>query len=121
MMKNTIFKTELNVLDILWNEGDMTAKNLSTKLKETIGWSRSTSYTIIRRCVEKGLIAKLGSCYTCRALITREKAQKQEVDLLADKMFNGSSDLLVASLLGNSELTASQIGKLRTIAEAFSA
>ena len=120
-MKNTIFETELKVLDILWNEGDMTAKDLSRKLKVSTDWSRSTSYTIIRRCVEKGLIAKLGPCYTCRALITRETAQKQEVDLLTDKMFNGSSDLLVASLLGNNELTAAQIGKLRSMAEAFSA
>ena len=120
-MKNIIFESELKVLEILWHEGDMTAKDLSIKLKESTDWSRSTSYTIIRRCIEKGLIAKLGSCYTCRALITKKEAQKQEVDILADKMFDGSSDLLVASLLGNAKLTASQIRQLRSMAETFSA
>jgi len=117
-MKEMIFKSELRVLEVLWNNGDMIAKDVATLLNESTGWSRTTSYTIIRKCVTKGLIARLEPDYTCRAIITREEAQQQELELLADKMFEGSSDLLIASLLGGSKMTASQIDGLRKMVEA---
>jgi len=118
-MKKTIFESELKILEILWNEGDMTAKDLAGRLNESTAWSRTTSYTIIKKCIEKGLVERLGDDYTCRALITKEEAQKLESEILVDKMFDGSSDLLIASLLGNNKITTVQIEKLRNIVEEF--
>ena len=119
-MKNMIFESELKVLEVLWNEGDTTAKELAIKLNESTGWSKTTTYTVIKKCVDKGLIERLGTNFTCRVTITREEAQKQESAILADKMFGGSSDLLIASLLGGDKMTASQIHKLRTMVKEFS-
>jgi len=116
-MKEMIFKSELRVLEVLWNNGDMIAKDVATYLNETTGWSRTTSYTIIRKCVNKGLIVRLEPDYVCRAVITREEAQQQELEILADKMFDGSPDLLIASLLGGSKMTATQIDGVRKMVE----
>jgi len=118
-MKNMIFESELKVLELLWTEGEMTAKELAVKLKESTDWSKTTSYTVIKKCVEKGLVERLGTNFTCRVVITQEEAQKQESELLADKMFGGSSDLLIASLLGSGKMTTSQIDKLRSMAQEF--
>jgi len=97
-MKSTIFESELKVLEVLWNEGDMTAKNLAIKLNESTSWSKTTTYTVIKKCVEKKLVERLGTNFTCRVLITREEAQKHETEILINKMFGGSSDLLTSSL-----------------------
>ena len=100
MMKDILYESELRVLEVLWNEGDITVKDLASKLNESIAWSKTTSYTMIKKCTEKGLVERSGTKthYMCRALITREEAQKKEAERLADKMFDGSSDLLISSL-----------------------
>lgn len=119
MMKEKLYESELKVMEILWSEGDMAARDLASKLKASTAWDKTTSYTIIRKCTEKGLVERLGANYLCRALITREEAQEQEVGLLADKMFDGSSDLLIASLLGRRKMTPEQVDKLRNLVEEF--
>jgi len=119
-MKNMIFDSELKVLEVLWNDGDTTAKDLAIQLNDSTGWSKTTTYTVIKKCVNKGLIERLGTNFTCRASITKEEAQKQESKILADKMFDGSSDLLIASLLGGSKMTTSQIDQLRNLIQEFS-
>jgi len=107
-MKSTIFESELKVLEILWNEGDTTAKDLAIKLNESTAWSKTTTYTVIKKCVDKRLIERLGTNFTCRAMITREDAQKHETDLLINKMFGGSSDLLIKLLLDGREMPTSK-------------
>jgi len=120
-MKGMIFESELKVLEILWNEGDMTAKDLAIKLNESTAWSKTTTYTVIKKCVDKGLIERLGTNFTCRVTITREEAQKHETEILVNKMFGGSSDLLIASLLGGSNMTPLQIDQLRNMVQTFAA
>ena len=120
-MKNMIFESELKVLEVLWNEGDTTAKDLAIKLNKSTAWSKTTTYTVIKKCVDKGLVERLGTNFTCRAMITQKEAQKHESEILVDKMFNGSSDLLVASLLGGTKITTSQIDKLRHMVQEFGA
>ena len=120
-MKNMIFESELKVLEVLWHEGDTTAKDLALRLNESTGWSKTTTYTVIKKCIDKGLIERLGTNFMCRAVITQEAARKQESEILANKMFGGSSDLLIASLLGGSKMTASQVDKLRNMVKEFSA
>ena len=45
--------SELKVLEVLWEHGDLTASQIYKILAEKVGWSRNTSYTIIKRCVDK--------------------------------------------------------------------
>ena len=118
-MKERLYESELKVMEILWSEGSMTAKDLASRLNTSTAWDKTTSYTIIRKCTEKGLVERLGDNYLCRALITKEEAQEQEVGLLIDKMFGGSSDLLIALLLGRKQMTSEQIDKLRNLVEEF--
>ena len=118
-MKGIIFKSELKVLEVLWREGDTTAKDLAIQLNSSTAWSKTTSYTVIKKCIDKGFIERLGTNFMCRAKITREEAQKHETELLIDKMFGGSSELLIALLLGGSQLSASQVEQLRNMVKAF--
>ena len=121
-MKEMIFESELRILEVLWDEGDTMAKDLAIKLNESIAWNKSTTYTIIKKCIDKGLVERLETGFImCRATITKEEARKRESEILVDKMFEGSSDLLIASLLGGSKITTSQIEKLRHMVSLSSA
>ena len=110
-----LFDSELKVMSVLWNEGDMTAKQISDILKAEIGWNMNTTYTVIKKCIAKGAIQRGEPNFQCHALIPKEAVQEAETDELIGKLFDGSADKLFASLLGRKKLSADQIAKLKQI------
>lgn len=108
-----LFDSELKVMDVLWKEGDLTAKCISDILKQDIGWNMNTTYTVIKKCIAKGAIRRSEPNFMCHALLTKESVQQAETEELLDKLFDGSPDLLFASLLGGKRLTKEQAEHLR--------
>ncbi len=108
-----LFDSELKVMDVLWKDGDMTAKRISDILKDEIGWNMNTTYTVIKKCIAKGAIERSEPNFMCHALIAKETVQETETEELIDKLFDGSADLLFASLLGGKQLSTDQIERLR--------
>ena len=114
-----LFDSELKVMDVLWKEGDKTAKQNSDILKAEIGWNMNTTYTVIKKCIAKGAIERREPNFLCRALIGKEAVQEAETDELIGKLFDGSADKLFAALLGRKKLSEEQIDKLRQIVGDF--
>ncbi len=110
-----LFDSELKVMEVLWKEGDRTAKEISNILKAEIGWNMNTTYTVIKKCIAKGAIERREPHFLCRALIQKEAVQESETDELISKLYDGSADKLFAALLGRKKLTAEQIAKLKRI------
>lgn len=114
-MEIKLFDSELKVMDVLWKEGDITAKKISDILKEQVGWNMNTTYTLIKRCIGKGAIERREPNFVCHALIPKEQVQEQETTELINKVFDGSADLLFASLLNRKNLSAKEIEKLKRL------
>ncbi|MDE7340245.1 MAG: BlaI/MecI/CopY family transcriptional regulator [Lachnospiraceae bacterium] len=110
-----LFDAELKVMDVLWREGDTTAKHISDVMKEEAGWNINTTYTLIKRCIKKGAIERSEPHFMCHALIPKEVVQEAETNELIDKVYDGSADKLFAALLGRKKLSAGQIEKLKQI------
>ncbi len=114
-MDGKLFDSELKVMDVLWKEGDATAKHISDVLKEEVGWNMNTTYTLIKRCIKKGAIKRSEPNFMCHALIPKEKVQENETNELINKIYDGSADKLFAALLGRKKLSTEQIEDLRKI------
>ena len=114
-----LFDSELKVMDVLWKEGDKTAKQISDILKAETGWNVNTTYTVIKKCITKGAIERREPNFLCHALIGKEAVQEAETDELIGKLFDGSADKLFAALLGRKKLSEEQIAKLRQIVGDF--
>ena len=114
-MNNKLFDSELKVMDVLWKEGDSTAKHIAEILGKEVGWNVNTTYTLIKRCINKGAIARTEPNFMCHALILKEEVQEAETDELINKIYDGSADKLFAALLGRKKLSADQIEKLKQI------
>ena len=112
-----LFDSELKVMNVLWGEGDCTAKHISNVLKEEIGWNMNTTYTLIKRCINKGAIERSEPNFMCHALIPKEKVQIAETNEFIDKMFDGSIDKMFVALIGNKQLSEKQIEKLKNLIE----
>lgn len=117
IMDIKLFDSELKVMNVLWQEGDTTAKNIAGILKEETGWNVNTTYTIIKRCIKKGAIERSEPNFICHALIPKEEVQQAETDELINKIYDGSADKLFAALLGRKKLSAEQINRLKQIVE----
>lgn len=116
-MSIKLFDSELKVMDVLWRQGDKTAKEISAILGDAIGWNVNTTYTVIKKCVAKGAIQRTDPGFLCHALIAKEEVQHSETDELIGKLFDGSADKLFAALLGRKKLTAEQIARLKQLVD----
>ncbi|MBQ7954694.1 MAG: BlaI/MecI/CopY family transcriptional regulator [Lachnospiraceae bacterium] len=114
-MTEKLFDSELKVMDVLWREGDCTAKHISDVLKEEVGWNMNTTYTLIKRCIGKGAILRSEPNFMCHALIQKEEVQEAETNELINKIYDGCEDKLFAALLGRKKLSAKQIEQLKQI------
>lgn len=112
-MEKKLFDSELKVMNVLWREGDTTAKHISDVLKEEVGWNMNTTYTLINRCMKKGAIERSEPNFMCHAKIPKEEVQKAETEELINKIYDGSADKLFAALLGRKKLSAEQIKRLK--------
>lgn len=110
-----LFDSELKVMDILWKEGDVPAKQIADILTREFGWNKNTTYTLIKRCMKKGAIERSEPGFICHSLIPKEEVQEAETNELINKVYDGSADKLFAALLSRKKLSAGQIEKLKQI------
>lgn len=110
-----LFDSELKVMDILWKEGDVPAKQIADVLTRELGWNKNTTYTLIKRCMKKGAIERSEPGFICHPLIPKEEVQEAETNELINKVYDGSADKLFAALLSRRKLSAGQIEKLKQI------
>ena len=108
-----LFDSEWKVMDELWENGDLSAKELSQRLNSCVSWNKNTTYTVIKKCVDKGAIVRLEPNFICHALISL----REETQALLDRAFDGSAELLMASLLGQETLSPETLERLRRMIE----
>lgn len=80
----TIGDSEIKVMQILWNtpEQALQAKEISSIANKMYNWNKNTTYTLIKRCIQKQAISREDPNFICHALITKEEIQAQEVENL---------------------------------------
>lgn len=116
-MEIKLFDSELKVMEALWKDGDLTAGQLAKILNDQTGWNRNTTYTIIKKLIEKGAIERREPNFTCTALIEKEEVQQQEATELIGKLFDGASDVFLSAYLSGKKLSQEEIFRLKQIVE----
>ena len=89
-MNLKLFDSELKVMDLIWENEPVSAKELSLLAAEETGWNKNTTYTVIKR------------------LEAKEKTQN-----LIDKLFGGSRKALFSALLEDEKLSKKELKELR--------
>lgn len=112
-MNIKLFDSELRIMEALWREGDLAAGQLAKILKDEIGWNRNTTYTVIKKCVEKGAVERSEPNFICSPLVTKEQVQSYETEELIGKMFDGSKEKFFAAFLDREKLSKEEIENLK--------
>ena len=114
-----LFDSEWKVMEVLWQENDRTAKEISLRLADSIDWNKNTTYTVIKKCIDKGAIERREPNFICHATITKQQAQKEEADTLVEKVFGGSAELLFAYILSDRSLSKEELARLKALVEEY--
>lgn len=112
-----LFDSELKIMEVLWKEGELSAGQLAGILKEQTGWNRNTTYTVIKKLVDKGAIARQEPGFICKALITKEQVRQQEASNLLSKLFDDSAELFLSAYLSGKKLSPEEIKRLKALVE----
>lgn len=110
-----IFESEYRFCLILWENEPIKSMELAKLCKEKLDWSKTTTYTVIKRLCDRGVITNENT--VVRSLISKEEAQVGELEELLDKKFEGSLPAFIAAFGRKQALSDAQIEEIRRIIE----
>lgn len=110
-------EAEWNIMESLWEESPKVGSRIVADMAGRVGWSRSTTLTMLKRMTEKGLLAceDNGRMRVYVPLIERETAVKKETDNFLKRVYHGSASMLVSSFIKKQRLTSEELSELRRI------
>lgn len=117
MSNINLTNAEWNVMDCLWEKAPQAGREIVDTLQARIGWSKSTTLTMLKRMTEKKLI----SCENSQKLrlyspcIDRDDAVKKETENFLNRVYKGSVSLMVSAMTQKQELSDDEIQELYEI------
>ena len=108
-----IFESEYRFCLILWENEPISSRALSELCNERLGWSKTTTYTVIKRLADRGVLKNEKTIVT--SLISKEEAQISEIDELIEKKFEGSMPAFIAAFTKTKKLTDKEIEEIRRL------
>ena len=110
-----IFESEYRFCLILWENEPVSSRELSELCKEKLGWSKTTTYTVIKRLSDRGVLKNENTVVT--SLVSKDEAQVSEIDELMEKKFEGSIPAFIAAFARSRKLSDKEISEIRQIIE----
>ena len=110
-----ITESEWNVLSCLWEHMPQTARELTQSLATSVGWSRSTTLTVLRRMTEKGLLlCEEGDdgVRLYRTELAQDAVTMRETEHFLDRVFGGSISMMLSAMTAGKRLTGDEIDAL---------
>ena len=116
-MELQLTTTEWHLMECLWEHAPRTGRECVEYLQASVGWSRSTTLTMLRRMTEKKLIECLHEDDVMRyaPLIHREDAVLQETEHFLERVYQGSVSMLMSAITRKQQLTKEEIDELYAI------
>ncbi|MDR1564318.1 MAG: BlaI/MecI/CopY family transcriptional regulator [Oscillospiraceae bacterium] len=111
-----LFDSELKIMELLWREGAVSAKQISILASGEIGWNKNTTYTVIKKLIEKNVVKREEPGFVCSALIGRDEVQREETNRLIEKLWGGSKKAFFAAFV-DEHLSQDEIDELKSLIE----
>ena len=112
-----IFESEYRFCLILWEHEPVPSGKLVELCKENLGWSKATTYTVIRRLAERGVVKNEDTIVT--SLISKQDAQKARLDEMMEETFEGSMPAFLAAFSKSKKLTKSEVAQLQAMIDSY--
>ena len=115
MQTPKIFESEYRFCLILWEQEPVNSTRLVELCKQSLGWSKATTYTVIRRLAERGVLKNENATVT--SLISKEQAQQSRLQEMMEETFEGSVPAFLAAFSKSKKLTRQEVAQLQRMIE----
>ncbi len=114
-MEYKLFDAEYRFMDIIWELEPVNSTQLSRVCLERLGWKKPTTYTMLRKLGERGLLKNENATVT--TLVGREQVRQYESQAVVERGFDGSLPIFLTAFLGKRKLTREEAAELKQIIE----
>ncbi|MDE5891544.1 MAG: BlaI/MecI/CopY family transcriptional regulator [Acetatifactor sp.] len=112
-----VFESEYRFCLILWEHEPVRSRDLVSLCEQQLGWKPTTTYTVIKRLSERGVLKSENSIVS--SLITKDEVQAAEIDELVEKKFEGSLPAFVAAFTKHRKITEEEIDEVQRMIDRF--
>ena len=106
---------ELNIMELLWSNKSLAAKDMAKIIKEYVGWEKNTTYTVIKRLIDKGAVVREEPGFICRAAVSKRMVQMEETANLLNRYYGGSLEPFISEYLRGQDLNAGELELLEKV------
>ena len=112
-----IFESEYRFCRILWEHQPIKSKELVKLCQEQLGWKPTTTYTVIKRLSERGVVKNENTVVS--ALVSQEEVQAAQVEEMMEKTFDGSLPAFIAAFSRNRKVSPEEIDQVQAMIDRF--
>lgn len=112
-----VFESEYRLCLILWEHEPIKSSELVQLCREQLGWKPTTTYTVIKRLSERGVLKNDNTIVT--SLVSKDQVQAAEIDELVEKTFEGSLPAFVAAFTKYRKLSAKEVDEVQAMIDRF--
>lgn len=110
-----VFESEYRFCRILWQNEPISSAELAKLCSRELGWRRTTTYTVIKRLGERGVLKNENSIIS--SLVSKEEVQLAEMTEMMEKTFENSLPAFIAAFARKENLTEEEIRQIQKIIE----
>ena len=112
-----IFESEYRFCQILWAHEPASSRDLVRLCRDRLGWKPSTTYTVIKRLSERGVLKNEHATVT--SLVSREEVQAAEIRTLVENRFDGSLPAFVAAFTRYNRLSEEEASEIQAMIDRY--
>ena len=112
-----IFESEYRFCLILWEHEPIKSSELVTLCKEQLGWKPTTTYTVIKRLSERGVLKNENTIVS--ALITKDEVQAAQINEMVEKTFEGSIPSFIAAFTKHQRISDKEIEEVQKMIDSY--
>ncbi|HPQ47946.1 MAG TPA: BlaI/MecI/CopY family transcriptional regulator [Clostridia bacterium] len=112
-----IFESEFRFCQIIWDSEPINSTDLVRLCEKKLNWKKSTTYTVLRRLVERGVLRNIDSMVT--SLVSIDEVQAAEIDELVEKTFDGSLPMFISAFTKNRKLSDKDIEAIEKMIDQY--
>ena len=114
MERINLTAAEWNVMECLWERAPQTGREVTQSMEASVGWSRSTTLTLLKRLVDKGVVLcdTEGTKNTFSPAVRREDAAEQETETFLGRVYQGSLSMMVSAMTRKKAIPKEEIDEL---------
>lgn len=112
-----VFESEYRFCLILWEHEPVKSSELVNLCKEQLGWKPTTTYTVIKRLSERGVLKNENTVVT--SLVSKDEVQAAEINEMVEKTFEGSLPAFVAAFTKHQKLSDAEIDAVQQMIDRY--